>query len=300
MTHHDAIIIGGSFAGLTAATYIARGRRSVRVIDAGKPRNRFAEHSHGFFAQDGSNPAAMLETARAQVQAYPGVTITHGKAIGGAGGLDDFSVQLDSGETVRGRRLIFAFGISDELPDVPGLAERWGSSVIHCPYCHGYEFSGRKLGVLNLSPMSVHQAMLITEWGPTTFYLNGGDEPDAATLTELEKRGINIETAKVAHLRGEGTSLSEIELADGRISSAEALYIAPRNRLNSSIAEQFGCTLEDMPLGKTIKTDEMKATSVAGIYAAGDVSRGAHSVAWSVSDGVTAGVSAHRSLVFQS
>lgn len=298
MTHHDAIIIGGSFAGLTAATYIARGRRSVRVIDAGKPRNRFAEHSHGFFAQDGSNPAAMLETARAQVLAYPSVEITKGQAIGGTGGIDEFSIELDTGETVRGRRLIFAFGISDELPDVPGLPERWGNSVIHCPYCHGYEFSGRKLGVLNLSPMSAHQAMLIAEWGPTTFYLNGGNEPDEATLLELENRGITIEPAKVVGLRGEGTSLSEIELADGRMTSAEALYIAPRNRLNSSLAEQFGCTLEEMPLGKTIKTDEMKATSVAGIYAAGDVTRGAHSVAWSVSDGVTAGVSAHRSLVF--
>ena len=298
MTHHDAIIIGGSFAGLTAATYIARGRRSVQVIDAGKPRNRFAEHSHGFFAQDGSNPAAMLETARAQVQSYPAVALTQGKAIGGAGELDDFLIQLDTGETVHGRGLIFAFGISDELPDVPGLAERWGNSVIHCPYCHGYEFSGRQLGVLNLSPVSVHQAMLIAEWGPTTFYLNGRDEPDAATLADLEKRGIKIEPTKVVGLRGAGTSLSEIELADGRMSFAEALYIAPRNRLNSSIAEQFGCVLEDMPLGKVIKTDEMKATNVAGIYAAGDVSRGAHSVAWSVSDGVTAGVSAHRSLVF--
>ncbi|ASV83476.1 oxidoreductase [Ochrobactrum quorumnocens] len=298
MTHHDAIIIGGSFAGLTAATYIARGRRSVRVIDAGKPRNRFAEHSHGFFAQDGSNPAAMLETARAQVLAYPSVEITKGQAIGGTGEIDEFSIELDTGETVRGRRLIFAFGISDELPNVPGLPERWGNSVIHCPYCHGYEFSGRKLGVLNLSPMSAHQAMLIAEWGPTTFYLNGGNEPDEATLLELENRGITIEPAKVVGLRGEGTSLSEIELADGRMTSVEALYIAPRNRLSSSLTEQFGCTLEEMPLGKTIKTDEMKATSVAGIYAAGDVTRGAHSVAWSVSDGVTAGVSAHRSLVF--
>ncbi len=140
--------------------------------------------------------------------------------------------------------------------------------------------------------------MLIAEWGPTTFYLNGRDEPDAATLADLEKRGIKIEPTKVVGLRGAGTSLSEIELADGRMSFAEALYIAPRNRLNSSIAEQFGCVLENMPLGKVIKTDEMKATNVAGIYAAGDVSRGAHSVAWSVSDGVTAGVSAHRSLVF--
>lgn len=298
MTHHDVIIIGGSFAGLSAATYVARGRRSVRVIDAGKPRNRFAEHSHGFLAQDGSSPAAMLETATEQVKAYPTVRVTEGKAVNGTGQIDDFSIELDTGEVVSGRRLIFAFGISDILPDLPGLAERWGKSVIHCPYCHGYEFSGKKLGVLNLSPMSSHQAMLISEWGPTTFYLNGGEEPDAATLAELEKRGVMIEAKPVAGIRGEGTSISEIELADGRLLQADALFIGPSNRLNSPLAEQFGCTLEDMPLGKAIKTDEMKATSIQGIYAAGDISRGAHSVAWSVADGVSAGVSAHRSLVF--
>jgi thioredoxin reductase len=298
MTHHDVIIIGGSFAGLSAATYVARGRRSVRVIDAGKPRNRFAEHSHGFLAQDGSSPAAMLETATEQVKAYPTVRVTEGKAVNGTGQIDDFSIELDTGEVVSGRRLIFAFGISDVLPDLPGLAERWGKSVIHCPYCHGYEFSGKKLGVLNLSPMSSHQAMLISEWGPTTFYLNGGEEPDAATLAELEKRGVMIEAKPVAGIRGEGTSISEIELADGRLLQADALFIGPSNRLNSPLAEQFGCTLEDMPLGKAIKTDEMKATSIQGIYAAGDISRGAHSVAWSVADGVSAGVSAHRSLVF--
>lgn len=298
MTHHDVIIIGGSFAGLSAATYVARGRRSVRVIDAGKPRNRFAEHSHGFFAHDGSSPAAMLETAKEQVKAYPTVTITKAKAVNGTGQIDDFSIELDIGEVVSGRRLIFAFGISDVLPDLPGLAERWGKSVIHCPYCHGYEFSGKKLGVLNLSPMSSHQAMLISEWGPTKFYLNGGEEPDAATLAELEKRGVTIEAKPVAGIRGEGTSISEIELADGRLFQADALFIGPSNRLNSPLAEQFGCTLEDMPLGKAIKTNEMKATSIQGIYAAGDISRGAHSVAWSVADGVSAGVSAHRSLVF--
>ncbi|WP_421567087.1 NAD(P)/FAD-dependent oxidoreductase [Ochrobactrum sp. EDr1-4] len=298
MTHHDVIIIGGSFAGLSAATYVARGRRSVRVIDAGKPRNRFAEHSHGFFAQDGSSPAAMLETAKEQVKAYPAVRVTEGKAINGTGQIDDFSIVLDTGEVVSGRRLIFAFGISDVLPDLSGLAERWGKSVIHCPYCHGYEYSDKKLGVLNLSPMSSHQAMLISEWGPTTFYLNGGEEPDAATLAELEKRGVIIEAKPVAGIRGEGTSISEIELADGRLLQADALFIGPSNRLNSPLAGQFGCTLEDMPLGKAIKTDEMKATRIQGIYAAGDISRGAHSVAWSVADGVSAGVSAHRSLVF--
>ncbi|WP_139974276.1 NAD(P)/FAD-dependent oxidoreductase [Ochrobactrum sp. CGA5] len=296
--HHDAIIIGGSFAGLSAATYLARGRRSVHVIDAGKPRNRFAEQSHGFFAQDGSNPRSMLETAKMQVEAYPTVTFTQGKAISGRGEIDNFAIELDSGDVVEGRRLILAFGISDELPDIPGLAERWGNSVIHCPYCHGYEFSDRQLGVLNLSPMSVHQAMLISEWGPATFFINGGLVPDADTLAELHQRGVKIEHSRVNALRGEGSELSEVELEDGRLVPVNALYIGPRNRLNSGIADTFGCTMDELPLGRTIKTDGLQTTTVSGIFAAGDITRGAHSVAWSVADGVTAGTAAHRSLVF--
>lgn len=296
--HHDAIIVGGSFAGLSAATYLARGRRSVRVIDAGKPRNRFAEHSHGFFAQDGSNPLSMLETAKAQVEAYPTVTFTQGKAVSGSGEIDNFTIELDSGEVVEGRRLILAFGISDELPDIPGLAERWGNTVIHCPYCHGYEFSDRQLGVLNMSPMSVHQAMLIAEWGPTTFFIDKGLEPDAETFAELERRGVTIEHSLVSALHGEGGDISEVELEDGRLAPLNALYIGPRNRLNSQIADTFGCAMDELPLGRTIQTDGLKTTTVPGIFAAGDITRGAHSVAWSVADGVTAGTAAHRSLVF--
>ncbi|GAA5663330.1 thioredoxin reductase [Brucella sp. NBRC 14130] len=295
---HDAIIIGGSFAGLSAATYLARGRRTVRVIDAGKPRNRFAEHSHGFLAQDGSNPLSMLDTAKTQVEAYPTVTFTQGKAVSGGGEIDNFRIELESGEIVEGRRLILAFGISDELPDIPGLAERWGNTVIHCPYCHGYEFSDRQLGVLNLSPMSVHQAMLISEWGPTTFFIDKGMEPDAEALAELQRRGVKIERSPVRALCGQGTELSQVELDDGRLVPVDALYIGPRNRLNSEIAGIFGCAMDELPLGRTIRTDGMKTTTVPGIFAAGDITRGAHSVAWSVADGVTAGTAAHRSLVF--
>src|SRR5690606_18747631 len=141
------------------------------IIDAGAPRNRFAAHSHGFFAQDGSAPGDLLATARSQVAAYPTVTFVEGKALRAAREADGFSVTLATGEVLEGSRLVLAFGVSDALPAIPGLAERWGNSVIHCPYCHGYEFSGQRLGVLYLSPASIHQAMLVTEWGPTTLFL---------------------------------------------------------------------------------------------------------------------------------
>ena len=295
---YDAIIIGGSFAGLSAATYIARARRSVCIIDTGSPRNRFAEHSHGFLTQDGSAPGAMLSIARSQVAAYPTATFIEKKAVSATAEREGFTVELAAGERLESTKLVLAFGISDELPAIPGLAERWGHSVLHCPYCHGYEFSGQRLGVLSVSPMSLHQAMLIAEWGPTTLYLNGASHPDDASLALLQKRGVAIEPAPVKALQGEGDRLSAIELTDGRISGVDALYLGPRTRLNSEIAQQLGCELDEGRFGSRIRTDETRMTTVSGVYAAGDITRDMHSVTWASADGVMAGTALHRSLVF--
>jgi thioredoxin reductase len=294
----DAIIIGGSFAGLSAAMYIARARRSVCVMDTGEPRNRFAAHSHGFFGQDGAAPRTMLAAARSQVAAYPTVTFIDGQAISASTEQDGFSVALATGEIVQSSRLVLAFGISDELPDIPGLAERWGRSVLHCPYCHGFEFSGRRLGVLHVTPMSIHQAMLIAEWGPTTLFLNGAAPPDDASLAQLHKRGITIDPAPVAALHGSGADLTSIELIDGRISGIDALYLGPRTRLNSAIANQLGCDMEEGPYGVIVRTDAQKMTTMPGVFAAGDITRSAHNLTWASADGVMAGLAVHRSLVF--
>ncbi len=297
--HHDAVIIGGSFAGLSAATYIARARRTVRIIDAGSPRNRFTGHSHGLFGHDGGTPAAMLANARAQVLAYPTATLSRGEAVTAARREDGFEIALADGERITASKVVLGFGISDELPPIAGLAERWGRSVLHCPYCHGFEFSGQRLGVLSVSPRSVHQAMLIAEWGPTTFYLNGDGEPDAATLAELQRRRIAIERTPVRALHGDGTALSAIELNDGRECAIDALYVGPRTRLNSSLGEQLGCAIEEGTFGPVIKTDDQRMTSVPGVFAAGDIVRAAHNITWACADGVTAGLAVHRSLVFE-
>lgn len=294
---HDAVIVGGGFAGLAAATYLARARRSVRVIDTGKPRNRFAEASHGFLGQDGSDPRQILDTARTQLSAYPSVEILDGEAVQARADGDAFRITLAGGAELTASKLILAFGLRDVLPDIPGLQERWGKTVLHCPYCHGFEFSDRALGVLYRTPMSVHHALLIAEWGPTTLYLNGADL-DPADAEMLAQRGVAVEPGVAMRLEGDGTSLSSIALEDGRHRQVEALYIAPQSCLSSPLAEQLGVAIEDSPFGPLIGTDENKMTSVPGVYAAGDIARAPHSVSWAVADGVTAGTSAHRALVF--
>jgi thioredoxin reductase len=295
---YDAIVVGGSFAGLSAATYIARGRRAVAVIDAGAPRNRFAAHSHGFLAQDGSEPHAILSAARAQLGAYAEVSFLDATAIDARAVEGGFAVVLADGETLEARKLVLAFGLSDVLPEIPGLRERWGRTVLHCPYCHGYEFSGQRLGVLHTAPHSAHQAMLIAEWGPTTLFLNGKESPDEATREELLRRGVSIEPAPVLALEGDDGAPVRLTLGDGRHQALDALYIAAPTRLNSALAEKLGCAIDDGPLGPIIRTDADRMTTVPGVYAAGDIARAPHSATWAASDGVTAGVALHRSLVF--
>jgi thioredoxin reductase len=294
---YDTVIIGGSFAGLSAALYLGRARRSVCIVDTGKPRNRAAAASHGQFAHDGSNPMTMLATMRRQVAAYPTVRFVDEAAVEVAPEGETFRVKFNQGEVVEGRTLLLAFGITDILPGLPGLAERWGKTVMHCPYCHGYEFSGKRLGVLNLSPMSVHQAALIPEWGPTTFFLNGG-ALDPAAAADLMRRGVTIERATVERLIGDGTTLSAVGLGDGREQALDALFIGPPYRFNSDIAERLGCAIETGPLGPAVIVDEMKATNVPGIYAAGDITRMGHTITFACADGVTAALAIHRALIF--
>lgn len=296
---YDAIVIGGSFAGLSAAIHIARARRSVCVIDAGSPRNRFADASHGFFGQDGDDPQVMIAKARAQLQRYPTVKTIASEAVRASAVPGGFEVALSSGETLRATKLVLAFGISDELPEIPGLSERWGKNVLHCPYCHGFEYADGRLGVLQTMPMSAHQALLIADWGPTTLYLNGGGAPDAEMQAKLARRGVAIEPEQIMALRGENRALSSLSLVDGREVAIDALYLAPRSRLNSPIAAQLGCALDDGPFGPMIRTDAAKLTSVGGVYAAGDIARAPHNASWAAADGVTAGVSLHQALVFE-
>ncbi len=294
---HDAIVIGGSYAGLSAAMQIARARRSVCVVDAGRPRNRFAAHSHGFFGQDGATPFAMIAQAREKLLAYPSVTFVEGEAV--AARRDDdglFSADLKFQETLRATKLVLATGGEDVLPDIPGLSERWGVSVLHCPYCHGYELGSRPLGVLNVAPLSIHQALMIPDWGPTTFFLNGGDPPDADGLRKLAQRGVIVEPATVVAVEGSGPTMVGLRMADGRLVEIDALFLGTQLRI-TPLAAQLGCEFEDGPFGPFIRVDAAKMTTVLGVYAAGDNARAMHNATFASADGVLAGASLHQALM---
>lgn len=293
---HDVVIVGGSFAGLAAALYLARARKTVCVVDSRQPRNRFARASHGFFAQDGSAPQTLLATMRDQVAAYPNVQFVGEPAVSGFRDEGGFGVVVAGGSTVGGSRLLLAFGVSDILPALPGLPERWGRTVLHCPYCHGYEMSGRRLGVLNLSPASLQQALLVSDWGPTTFYANGATV-DEAELHQLRQRNIAIEPHPVAELLGEGEHLSAVRYTDGSVHALDVLFVSPRNRLNSDLAARLGCAIEATALGQAITVDETKQTTVDGVFAAGDIARTMHNITFACADGVMAAMSIHRSLL---
>ena len=295
---YDALVVGGSWAGLSAAMQLARARRRVLVVDAGRPRNRFAHTSHGFLGQDGRTPAAILETARAQVLAYPTAELLHDQAARAEPGDGAFEVALASGATLRARRLVLATGIVDELPDVPGLRERWGTSVLHCPYCHGFEVADGRLGVLAVGEQSVHQALLLPDWSAdVTLFTNGAFEPTAAQLATLAGRGVRVEPRRVVELVGDGAALAGVRLADGGgVVGLDALFTASRTRMASPLAEQLGCAFDDGPFGPVIRTDARKETTVTGVYAAGDAARVPHNATWASADGVTAGVYAHQSL----
>ena len=292
---YDAIIIGGSYAGLSAGLQLARARRRVLVVDAGARRNRFASHSHGFLGQDGRPPEEIAADGRAELMDYPNVTWTVGQATAADSEGDGFRVTLGSGEVEQGRRLILAGGVRDELPPVDGLAERWGRSVFHCPYCHGYELDLGRIGVLAVSPMSMHHAMMLPDWGSTTLFTNGAFIPDAEQLEQLARRGVVVEPDAVKSIGGER---ADINLADGRCVALDGLFVLPRTHINSPLAEQLGCALNDGPMGRYLQVTETQETSVPGVFACGDAALVAGSVALAVGTGARAGAGAHQSLIF--
>lgn len=293
---YDVIIVGGSYSGISAGLQLARARRKILVIDAGQRRNRFASHSHGFLGQDGEDPGTIASEARAQLLAYPTVEWLAQPAVQAKTGDDGFVVTVENADAFTSRRLILATGVVDELPQVAGLSERWGQRVFHCPYCHGYELHGGQIGVLAASPMAMHHALMLPDWGPTTLFLNGVFEPDADQLASLTRRGVTVVAEPVLSIGG---AQADVTLASGRVIKLAGLFTQPRTRMSSPLATQLGCEFEAGPTGEFIKVDAMRETSVSGVFACGDAAIGAGNIAIAVGDGARTGGAAHQSLMFR-
>ena len=293
---HDVVIVGGSYAGLSAGLQLARARRRVLVVDAGERRNRFAAASHGFLTRDGASPAEIAAEARSQLLAYDTVEwlegeVTRVEAVDGG-----FLVAVGAaGEGRVGKRLVLALGVKDHLPDIPGLEERWGRSVFHCTYCHGYELDQGRIGVLASSPKSLHHALMLQDWGQTTLFLNGAFTPDPEQSDQLRRRGVTLYDGLVDRLEGDGAT---IVMRDGRVVPLDGLFTLTRTSVASPIAERLGCAFDEGPTGAVIRTDAVKATTVPGVFACGDAARMAGSVTFAVGDGALAGMAAHQSLIF--
>lgn len=293
---YDVMVVGGSYAGLSAALQLARARRRVLVLDSGRRRNATSAHAHGFLTRDGESPAEIASIGKAQLLRYPTVTWLEGEAVSAAAVDDGFRVDVAGQEPLHARRLVLATGIRDRLPALPGIENRWGRSVFHCPYCHGYELDGGPIGLLAASPLAFHLGPMLPDWGPTTLFLQEGIEPSADELRLLAKRGVRVERTPVdGFAQPEGASL---RLADGRTVELTGLFVPTLAAQASPLPTALGCTLEETPMGEFVKVDMMGATSVPGVFAGGDAARPGGALAFAVADGTRAGAAAHRSLVF--
>lgn len=293
----DVIIIGGSFAGLTAAMQLGRARRKVTVLDTGLNRNRYAEHAHNIFGHDGTPPGDLLKSARAQVAHYPTVELVSGRAVGISGEPDNFVVTTAEGATISGRRIILSYGIVDEFPAIPGFAESWGKTVIHCPFCHGYEVAGTRWGLVYSSPMSLHGAVLYANWTDDITLILDGHEIPAEERGELDNRGVKIVDGKLASIQHDAGRILGVTMQDGSTIALEALYAHPRNRPSADLHLQLGLETKDTPTGIMLAVGDMQLTSRPGIFAAGDLVTGMHSVTFANNTGSMAAMGALQSMM---
>lgn len=294
----DAIIIGGGFAGLSAAMQLARARRRITIIDTGEPRNRFAAHSHGFLAQDGRPGGEILADARRQLAAYETVTFRDAPAERLEGERDAFSVATGDGGRIAARRVLLATGFEDRLPAIPGLAERWGKTVLHCPYCHGYEVGGGPVGVLARTAEAARFAAVVADWGDVTLFTNQVPEPDEEALAVLAKRNVKLRPGRVTAISDGPDGMLAVETGPGIPTLVKALFVMPEARVRSAIPAERGLRLKETPVGSILDTDDTGQTSLPGLYAAGDIALGAANISLASANGVKTGVFLHHSLIW--
>ncbi|MER8001877.1 NAD(P)/FAD-dependent oxidoreductase [Streptomyces sp. NPDC095613] len=325
---YDVVVIGGGAAGLGGALALGRARRSVLVIDGGEPRNAPADGVHNYLGRENTPPGELLAAGREEARAY-GVQIRQGQvvtveqeaagegdsavgreAVAGRdsaveGGAAGFTVRLADGDAVRARRLLVATGLVDELPKVPGLAELWGTDVLHCPYCHGWEVSDQAIGVLATGPLAVHQALLWRQWSENvTLFLHTAPEPGDDDYERLAARGIAVVDGEVAALEREdgGGGLTGVRLASGTVLDCRALVVAPRFTARAGLLAGLGLEpvvqeVGGAVIGSYVAADATGRTAVPGVWVAGNLANVVEQVIGSAAAGARAAGAVNADLV---
>ena len=291
----DIIIVGGSYSGLAAGMALGRALRNVLIIDSGNPCNKQTPHSHNFLTNDGKPPKEIASLAKQQVSMYGSVSFLKGLAIAGTKTANGFDIQIETGETFSSRKLIFATGIKDTMPDIPGFAESWGISLLHCPYCHGYEVRHQKTGILANGDVGYELSSLISNWtNDLTLYTNGNSTLSDQQRSKLGKHKISIVESEIESLENENGYIKKIVFRNGVKTNVQALYAKLQFTQHSSIPQTLGCELTQ---DGYIQIDQGYKTSVQGIYACGDNTTRMRTVANAVSAGTTTGLMVNKELI---
>jgi thioredoxin reductase len=288
------VIIGGGAAGLSAALVLSRARRRVLVVDGGAPRNAPAAHLHGFLSRDGLPPSELLAAGRDEVRGYGG-TICEGN-VGELVrcGRSGFAVLLSDGRRVSARRLLVATGLRDELPDIPGLRERWARDVLHCPYCHGYEVRDQQLGVLGGGTGAVHYAQIVRQWAADVVFFAPPGTLTNADRAQLVARAIGIVEGTVERILISDDRLCGVELGDGRIIRRDALFVPPRFVAHNDVLVGLGCAIDD---DGWVVTGAYGQTSVPGVWVAGNVANPRAQLITAAGEGSAAAIAINADLV---
>lgn len=268
MSEHEVAIIGGGAAGLSAALVLSRARRKVLVVDAGMPRNAPAAHMHGFLSRDGLPPGHLLAAGRQEVTGYGGEIVMGTVTDLLPDGRTGFWILLADGRRLSARRLLVTTGLRDELPDIPGLPQRWARDVLHCPYCHGYEVRDRQLGVIGGTPGAVRYAQIVRQWTHDLVYFTSPDLLTNAERSQLVARAIGIVEGTIEQLVIDGDRLHGVRMGDGSVVARDALFVPPRFVPNNHLLVGLGCEVDR---DGWVTADNTGRTSVPGVWAAGNV-----------------------------
>ncbi|TDH18423.1 NAD(P)/FAD-dependent oxidoreductase [Segetibacter sp. 3557_3] len=291
----DVIIIGGSYSGLSAAMALGRALRNVLVIDDGKPCNRQTPHSHNFLTQDGKTPAEISTLAKEQVSHYDTIAFVTALATGGRKSADGFEVDTNGAGTFTAGKLIFATGVKDIMPEIPGFSACWGTSVIHCPYCHGYEVKHQQTGILGNGDYGFEFSKMIRNWtSDLTLFTNGESTLTEEQTAKLQKHNIRIVEHEVERFEHDNGHINSIVFRDGTSTSIKAIYARPAFTQSCDIPQQLGCELTEHG---HLKTDMLQKTTVEGVFACGDNTTPFRTVATAVAAGVMAGAACNKEII---